>query len=162
MAATPIQILMAASSIANHGRTVTPHVLSAMVRDGRQYSAPAQFAGTPITEQTALTLSDMLARSLEYESSLALVPGYRVAGKTGTAQIPTETGFYDFTSTNASFIGWGPVDDPQFMIYVWLERPSASIWGSQTAAPVFSQMAEKTVVLLDIPPDNIRLQIASR
>jgi cell division protein FtsI/penicillin-binding protein 2 len=162
VAATPIQIMMAASSIANHGRTVTPHVLSAMVRDGRQYSAPAQFAGSPISEQTALTLSEMLAHSLEFESSLALVPGYRIAGKTGTAQIPTETGFYDYTATNASFIGWGPVDDPQFMIYVWLERPSASIWGSQTAAPVFSQMAEKTVVLLDIPPDIIRLQIASK
>ncbi|MBI5842479.1 MAG: penicillin-binding protein 2 [Chloroflexi bacterium] len=160
VAATPIQIMMAASSIANNGRIVTPHALHAMVRDGRQYSAPAQYAGSPISEQTAGTLSAMLAVSLENESSLALVPGYRVAGKTGTAQIPTETGFYDTTSTNASFIGWGPVDEPQFMIYVWLEKPSASIWGSETAAPVFSQVAEKTVILMDIPPDAVRQQIA--
>ncbi len=161
VATTPIQILMAASSIANGGRTVTPHVLSAMVRDGRQYSAPAQYAGSPIAEQTAHTLSEMLANSLELESSNALVPGYRVAGKTGTAQIPLDTGFYDFEHTNASFIGWGPVDDPQFMIYVWLEKPSSSIWGSETAAPVFSQVAEKTVILLDIPPDVVRQQLAS-
>jgi len=54
------------------------------------------------------------------------------------------------------------VDDPQFMIYVWLERPSASIWGSETAAPVFAEIAEKTVILLDIPPDTIRQQLTAR
>jgi cell division protein FtsI/penicillin-binding protein 2 len=159
--ATPIQVMMAASSIANHGRIVTPHALNAMVRDGRQYEVPAQFAGSPISAQTADMLSGMLAVSLESEGSLALVPGYRIAGKTGTAQIPVN-GFYDSTQTNASFIGWGPIDDPQFMIYVWLERPSASIWGSETAAPVFGQMAKKTVILLDIPPDNIRQQLVTK
>ena len=102
------------------------------------------------------------AISLENESSNALVPGYRIAGKTGTAQVPTPFGFYDAYSTNASFIGWGPVDDPQFMIYVWLEKPSASIWGSQTAAPVFAQIAEKTVILLNIPPDAVRQQMVTR
>lgn len=162
VAVTPIQMLMAASSIANDGRMVTPHVLYAMMREGRQYNVPAQYAGLPIQAATAHTLSEMLAISLEQEASLALVPGYRVAGKTGTAQIPTESGFYDSTHTNASFIGWGPVDDPRFMIYVWLEQPSSSIWGSDTAAPVFSEMARKTVILLDIPPDYIRQQIAAR
>lgn len=161
LTATPLQIMMAASSIVNHGRTVIPHALYAMVRDGRQYNVPAQFAGTPISAQTADTLSGMLSVSLETEGSLALVPGYRVAGKTGTAQIPVN-GFYDNTKTNASFIGWGPVDDPQFMIYVWLERPSISIWGSETAAPVFGKMAEKTVILLDIPPDLIRQKLVAK
>ncbi len=161
VSATPIQIMMAASSVANHGRTVTPHTLYAMMRDGRQYNVPAQFAGSPISAQTADMLSGMLAVSLESEGSLALVPGYRIAGKTGTAQIPVN-GFYDSAKTNASFVGWGPIDDPQFMIYVWLERPSASIWGSETAAPVFGQMAEKTIILLDIPPDTIRQQLAAK
>jgi len=122
---------------------------------------PAQFAGTPISEQTASTLSQMLSVSLESEGSLALVPGYRIAGKTGTAQIPVN-GFYDPTKTNASFIGWGPVDDPQFMIYVWLEKPSASIWGSETAAPVFAEVAEKTVIMMDIPPDDVRKQLVAK
>ena len=161
LTATPIQMLMAVSSVANHGRSVTPHALYAMVRDGRQYNVPAQYAGSPISEQTAKTLSAMLTVSLETEGSLALIPGYRVAGKTGTAQIPVN-GFYDSTQTNTSFIGWGPVDDPQFMIYVWLERPSKSIWGSETTAPVFAKMAEKTVILLDIPPDNIRQQLVTK
>ncbi len=156
---TPIQMMMAASSVANDGRMVTPHALYAMVRDGRQYNVPAQYAGSPISENTAHTLNQMLALSLEYESSSALVPGYRIAGKTGTAQIPSDYGYEDGV-TNASFIGWGPVDDPQFMIYVWLERPSSSIWGSETASPVFSQVAQQTVLLLNIPPDKIRSEIA--
>ena len=130
-----------------------------MVRDGRQYSVPSQYAGSPISANTAHTLSQMLAVSLEQESSGALVPGYRMAGKTGTAQIPGDYG-YEAGVTNASFIGWGPVDDPKFMVYVWLERPSASIWGSQTAAPVFSLVAQKATVILNVPPDDIRNQIA--
>ncbi|HXF84987.1 MAG TPA: penicillin-binding protein 2 [Anaerolineales bacterium] len=157
---TPLQMLMAVSAIANDGRMVTPHILRAMVREGHQYNVPPQYGGTPISPQTARTLTEMLAISLERESSNALVPGYRVAGKTGTAQIPTDYG-YDPFRTNASFIGWGPVDDPRFMIYVWLQEPTTSIWGSQTAAPVFSKVAEQTVVMLNIPPDVVRSQISS-
>ena len=161
VAVTPIQMMAAASSVANHGRMVIPHVLYAMVRDGRQYQVPEQFGATPISTQTADTLNNMLAVSLEDESSLALVPGYRVAGKTGTAQIPVN-GIYDSEQTNTSFIGWGPVDDPQFMIYVWLERPTESPWGSETAAPVFSEMAQRTAVLLNIPPDWVRQKLVSK
>lgn len=158
---TPLQLLMAASAIANEGKMVTPHVLYAMLRDGHQYNVPSQYAGSPIKAETAQTLNEMLAISLEGESSLALVPGYRVAGKTGTAQIPTEFG-YNQSETNASFIGWGPVDDPQFMIYVWLSRPTSSIWSSETAAPVFSEVARQTVIMLNIPPDVVRLQLGTR
>jgi cell division protein FtsI/penicillin-binding protein 2 len=140
---------------------VTPHVLYAMLRDGHQYNVPSQYAGSPISAETARALNEMLSVSLQEESSNALVSGYRVAGKTGTAQIPTPYG-YDAFHTNASFIGWGPVDDPQFMIYVWLQKPSTSIWASETAAPVFSQVAEQTVILLNIPPDAVRSQFGSR
>lgn len=159
--ATPLQMLMAASAIANDGRMVTPHILYSMLRDGHQYNVPSQYGGSPITAQTAHTLSEMLAQSLSAESSEALLSGYRVAGKTGTAQIPTDFG-YDPSVTNASFIGWGPVDDPQFMIYVWLNAPTSSIWGSQTAAPTFAKVAEQTVILLNIPPDNVRMQHTSK
>jgi cell division protein FtsI/penicillin-binding protein 2 len=161
IAVTPMQMLMAVSAVANDGRMVVPHVLSAMVRDGRQYSVPAQYSGSPISPETAHTLTEMLAVSLEQESSSALVPGYRVAGKTGTAQIPGPYG-YEYGETNASFIGWGPVDDPQFMIYVWLERPSTSIWGSETAAPTFARVAQETILVLNIAPDSIRNEMANR
>jgi len=158
---TPLQMLMAVSAIANEGRMVTPHVLYSMLRDGHQYNVPSQYAGSPITAETARTLSELLAVSLEGESSQALLAGYRLAGKTGTAQIPTNYG-YDATHTNVSFVGWGPVDDPQFMVYIWLQQPSASIWSSETTAPVFSQVAEQTVIMLNIPPDSVRSQLSSK
>ena len=154
---TPLQMMMAASAIANNGKLVTPHILYAMLRDGHQYNIPSQYGGSPIKTETAQTLNQMLAVSLEGESSKALLPGYRLAGKTGTAQIPTPNG-YDPNKTNASFIGWGPVDDPQFMVYVWLQTPTSSIWSSETAAPVFAQVAEQTVVMMNLPPDVVRLQ----
>ena len=159
--ATPIQMMMATSAVANNGVMVTPHLLYGMVRDGKQYDFPPQNAGNPISKETAQTLSEMLANSLSLEESEALVPNYRLAGKTGTAQIPTEYGWYASEQTNTSFIGWGPVDDPQFMIYVWLEQPTTSIWASKTAAPVFAEVAAESIRLFDIPPDYIRQQYAS-
>jgi cell division protein FtsI/penicillin-binding protein 2 len=157
VAVTPIQMITAVSAIANDGRMVTPHVLYAMVSEGRQVNIEMEPAGTPIRPETAHTLSEMLGVSLENEASMALVPGYRVAGKTGTAEIPVN-GLYSSDATNVSFVGWGPLDDPQFIIYVWLDRPSTSIWANDTAAPLFSEIAQKTVILLNIPPDSVRLQ----
>jgi cell division protein FtsI/penicillin-binding protein 2 len=161
IAVTPLQMLVAASAIANEGKIATPHILYAMLRDGHQYNVPSQYAGSPISPATARTLNDMLAVSLEQESSQALLPGYRLAGKTGTAQIPTDYG-YDAFQTNVSFVGWGPVDDPQFIVYVWMERPNTSIWASETAAPVFAKVAEQTVIMLNIPPDVVRSQVVTK
>ena len=93
------------------------------------------------------------------EASDALVEGYRVAGKTGTAEIPTPMG-YTSNETNASFVGWGPVDDPQFLVYVWLEKPSVSPWGSVVAAPVFRDAVKELVVLLNLPPDDVRRSLS--
>ena len=77
-----------------------------------------------------------------------------MAGKTGTGEIPTPYG-YTSAVTNASFVGWGPVSDPQFIVYVWIEKPTSSIWGSEVAAPVFRQIVERLVIYLNIPPDGI-------
>lgn len=161
VAVTPVQMLMAVSAIANEGKMVAPHVLRSMINNGRQYEPPPQVVGVPISAETARTLSEMLARSLEQEASNSLVPGYRIAGKTGTAEIPTPYG-YTSTATNASFVGWGPVDDPRFLVYVWLEKPSSSPWGSVVAAPVFREVVEQLVVLLDLPPDETRQALAGQ
>ncbi len=158
VAVTPIQMVVAASAIANGGKMIYPHVLYAIVQDGKQHDMSPQIIGAPISDKTAATMNEMQAVALETEGSRGLVPNYRIAGKTGTAQIPTSSGTYDSNQTNASFIGWGPVDNPQFLVYVWLEKPSSSIWGSIVAAPVFKQVVEKLVVLEGIPPDSIRLQ----
>jgi cell division protein FtsI/penicillin-binding protein 2 len=157
---TPIQMVMAISAVANDGVMVVPRIIGAVVDKGHQYETSTRVAGTPISAETAHTLTEMLAISLEEEASTALVEGYRVAGKTGTAEIPTPYG-YTSSVTNASFVGWGPVDDPQFMVYVWLEKPTISPWGSVVAAPVFNQVVQRLVVLMDIPPDQIRHGLAA-
>jgi cell division protein FtsI/penicillin-binding protein 2 len=102
----------------------------------------------------------MLTIALEEEASAAMVDGYSLAGKTGTGEIPTELG-YTSSQTNTSFVGWGPSNDPKFVVYVWLEKPSISKWGSEVAAPVFQDVVEKLVVLMKIPPDDVRLTLNS-
>ncbi len=159
VSATPLQMVMAASALANDGQMVYPHVLYAQIQDGKQSNTKTQIVGAPVSAATAHTISDMLTNSLEIESSAARVPGYRIAGKTGTAQIPLPGGGYDQSNVNASFIGWGPVDDPRFIVYVWLEKPQSNRAASVVAAPIFKQVVEKLVVLLDIPPDAVRRQM---
>ena len=156
VAITPIQMVMGASALANNGQMVYPHVLYAQVQDGHQSNMAPQVVGTPIKAETAHTITTMLANALESESSGALIPGYAIAGKTGTAQIPTSYG-YDPIDINASFIGWGPVDDPRFLVYVWLEKPQSNKAASVVAAPIFKQVIEKLIVLMGIPPDAVRL-----
>jgi cell division protein FtsI/penicillin-binding protein 2 len=156
VAITPIQMVMAASALANNGQMVYPHVLYGQMQDGHQSNMSPQVVGTPIKAETAHTITTMLANSLESESSGALLPGYSIAGKTGTAQIPIPKG-YDSNDINASFIGWGPVDDPRFLVYVWLEKPQSDKAASVVAAPIFKQVIEKLIVLMGIPPDAVRL-----
>jgi len=156
VAVSPLQLIAAVSAIANGGVMMQPHVLARVTDSGADHVTQQQVLGRPIRPETAATLTQMLVASLEGgEGSQALVPGYSIAGKTGTAQIPTPGG-YDETETIASFIGWGPADDPQFIVLVKLDKPSSSIWGSETAAPVFSQLVQRLVVLMEIPPDNVR------
>jgi len=158
VAVTPIQMVMAVSALVNEGQMVFPRIVLSMINDGRQYNTSPRISGTPISPKTAQRLTDMLATSLVVESSVALVEGYRVAGKTGTAEIPTPFG-YTSSQTNASFVGWGPLDDPRFLVYVWLEKPTTSPWGSVVAAPVFRQVVERLVVLMNIPTDQMKEQL---
>ena len=154
VAITPIQMVMAASALANNGQMVYPHVLLAQVRDGHQSNMAPHIVGNPIKAETARTITSMLHESLLRESSTALLDGYPIAGKTGTAQIPISTG-YDPDNINASFIGWGPIADPRFLVYVWLEKPQSNKAASVVAAPIFKQVIEKLVVLMGIPPDKV-------
>jgi cell division protein FtsI/penicillin-binding protein 2 len=154
---TPIQMVKAISAIANQGEMVAPRIIKAIVDEGYSYTPPKTVVGHPISPETAETLTEMLKESLVNETSLALVPGYSLAGKTGTAEIYVSGRGYTSESTNASFVGWGPTDDPKFIVYVWLSKPSTSIWGSETAAPVFRKVVEKLVIHQGIPPDGVRM-----
>jgi cell division protein FtsI/penicillin-binding protein 2 len=151
VAVTPIQLASAVTAVANDGKLMKPHILKAIIQNGKQYDTTPQVQSVPIKSETADTINAMLIESLKEESSLALVPGYNIAGKTGTAEIPVE-GVYSIDLTNASFVGWGPAEDPQFLVYVWIEKPKSSPWGSVVAAPIFSTITQELVKYLDIPP----------
>jgi cell division protein FtsI (penicillin-binding protein 3) len=157
---TPIRMITSIAAIANDGRMMAPHIQKAVIQDGRIRYYNPKIVSTPIKPETAQTVTEMLANSLENEASDALVEGYRLAGKTGTAEIPSRQG-YVTGQTNASFAGWGPVDDPKFVVYIWLEKPQSSIWSSVVVSPVFSEIVENLVILMDIPPDKIRMEMAS-
>ncbi|BCY19179.1 MAG: penicillin-binding protein 2 [Chloroflexi bacterium] len=161
VATTPLQMITAVSSLANDGKMMAPHIIQSIVENGRQYNNTPQVIGNPVSAKTARTMTQMLAVSLEEEASDALVEGYRVAGKTGTAEIPSPQGYVS-NLTNASFVGWGPVDDPRFVVYVWLEKPKSSQWGSIVAAPVFSQVVQSLVVSMKLPPDSTRLGLVQK
>jgi cell division protein FtsI/penicillin-binding protein 2 len=156
LAVAPIQLAAAINAVANDGKMMTPHILKAYIVDGRQYDTALVTMSTPISAQSARTMTEMLTVSLEEEASTALVDGYRVAGKTGTAEIPTPYG-YTMAATNASFVGWGPSDDPHFLVYIWLEKPTKAKWGSVVAAPVFAEVFKNLTVLTNLPPDSVRL-----
>jgi cell division protein FtsI (penicillin-binding protein 3) len=102
----------------------------------------------------------MLSEAIVTESTnKAIVPGYRIAGKTGTAQIPI-AGILDPRWTIASFAGYLPADDPRFAILVKLDKPQTSEWGSQVASPVFASVAKQVVSMVGLPPD--KLPVASK
>lgn len=156
---TPIQMVKAVSAVANGGEMIAPRIIHSVIDDGYRYTPPKTVVGYPISEETAETLTEMLRQSLQNESSLALVPGYSLAGKTGTAEIYIQSLGYKSSATNTSFIGWGPTDDPEFLVYVWISKPSASIWGAVIASPVFKQVVEKVVLHQGIPPDAVRIAL---
>jgi cell division protein FtsI/penicillin-binding protein 2 len=150
---TPMQLITAVGAIANGGVMVQPHIVRQIVGPQGEYWPQPTILGSPISEETAETVSNMLHYALEAESSAAVVEGYRLAGKTGTAQIATEYG-YDPHWTIASFIGWGPLEDPQFVVFVRIDKPHNSPWGSVVAAPVFREIVERLVIHLEIPPQD--------
>ena len=158
---TPIQLVTAVSAIANGGVMVLPHVVREIVSPQGEYWPSATVLGRPIRHDTAQTITDMLYKAVESESSLSLVDGYPLAGKTGTAQIVTDFG-YDPHWTVASFIGWGPIDDPGFVVYVRIDKPQNSPWGSVVAAPVFREVVERLVIQLGIPPEDFYQQFAGK
>lgn len=156
IAVTPIQIAIAVAAIANDGLLMKPHVVDRVIEGNREMQLKPTVVRRAVSERTAHILTNMLVESLEQANSAALVPGYKIAGKTGTAEIPVPGGYHP-TLTLASFAGYFPADDPQALVLVIIDRPTTSRWGSQTAAPTFKRIAEHLVVLLDIPPDDVRL-----
>jgi cell division protein FtsI/penicillin-binding protein 2 len=157
LAVTPMQMVVAIGAIANDGILMQPYVVAEKrYYDGRVEQARPAPVGLAVSPETAHLLTEMMVQTVEQDVEKAQVPGYRIAGKTGTAELPTPLG-YDETKTIASFAGFAPADDPQVIVLVRLDKPTSSPWGTQTAAPVFARLARRLFTLLEIPPDDVRL-----
>lgn len=157
LAVTPLQMITAVAPLANDGQLMQPYIVQEIRSANGTYIHQPTVASRPISAETAHEVTAMAVTAVAREVTNAYVDGYTIAGKTGTAQIP-ENGIYLDDVTIASFIGWLPADDPELIVLVKLDRPRTSPWGSETAAPVFAGLVKELVVLLDIPPDNVRLR----
>jgi cell division protein FtsI/penicillin-binding protein 2 len=156
VAVTPLQMITAVAAVANRGSLMKPYVVERIVDDQDVFVTQPTVVRQVVSAQTAEQLTDMLVEAVGRGAELATVPGYDIAGKTGTAQIPVGD-HYDPELTIASFVGYAPADDPQFIALVKIDKPRADPWGAEVAAPVFRTIAERLFVLLDVPPDNVRL-----
>ncbi|MCL5435186.1 MAG: penicillin-binding protein 2 [Patescibacteria group bacterium] len=152
---TPMELLTAISAIANNGKRMEPHVVSAVENpDGIVVKIPPRVIDTPVSPETAKVMAEIMVNAVNKgEASWTKLDGYRVAGKTGTASIPVN-GHYDPTKTIASFVGFAPADDPKFSMIVILNKPTASIYGAETAAPIFFEIAKNILSYYGIPPSG--------
>lgn len=156
LAVTPLQVITAVAAVANDGLMMKPHVAERIV-DGQHVTTIQPVAvRRVISPQTARQLTSMLVEAVQKETDLAAVPGYKIAGKTGTAQVPIPGGYHP-NWTIASFIGYAPPEDPAFIVLVKIDKPAVEPWGSKVAAPVFKAVAEQLFILLGIPPDEARV-----
>lgn len=156
IAVTPIQTIRAISAIANGGKLVEPHVAK-IIQDtnGKNaYEIKPKFKQV-IKPQTAEQVKEMMVAAVEEGEAKFFKPkGFRIAGKTGTAQIPV-AGHYDPNKTIASFVGFAPADNPKFVMLVRYDEPSSSIFGSETAAPTFFEIAKQLLLYYKIAPTEL-------
>ena len=154
VAITPIQMIRAVAAIANDGVLATPQVVDKILGyDWREDIRPI-LGERVISPDSANEMTAMMVEAAKSgEAKWTHARGFKVAGKTGTAQIPI-AGHYDDEKTIASFVGFVPADDPKFVMLVTLREPTSSPWASETAAPLWYTIAKEFFVFFGIQPEN--------
>lgn len=141
---TPIQLINAISAIANGGSLMRPLIL---VKD-----QPEELAAV-ITPETAQKVTAMMEGALR-KAEIGHIEKYRLAGKTGTAQIPDfKRGGYTKEVIN-TYVGFGPISDPRFIILLKLDKPAGAPLAGQTVVPAFRELARFIIDYYNIPPDD--------
>lgn len=164
---TPLQMVSAVAAIANGGVLMKPYVVSE-IRDADGHilrQVPPQSRRRVISLETARSVTKILEGVItEGTGTKAAIPGFRVAGKTGTAQkIDPRTGTYSASRFVASFTGYVPADNPQLAMIVVIDEPQGDAWGGAVAAPVFSRVGEQALSYLGVPSNQpVTLAMASR
>jgi cell division protein FtsI (penicillin-binding protein 3) len=162
---TPLQMVTAVGAIANGGLLMKPYVMSE-VRNTKNLpvaQTKPQVRRRVISTDTARTLTHIMEGVVSSGTGgKAAIPGYRVAGKTGTAQkIDPRTGAYSSTLLVGSFVGFVPAEDPQLAMVVVIDEPHGEGWGGVVAAPVFRRVGEQVLNYLGIPAEEpVRVALA--
>ncbi len=151
IAVTPVQVAAAYAALANRGIWITPHLVDHVVGGGRPKLQHRRIVSAAVATQLQSMLRNVVA---EGTGTLAAVPGYFVAGKTGTAAKPNPLGGYSSTRYVASFVGVVPATAPRLVILVSMDEPRGAIFGGTVAAPAFQQIARFDLQYLEVPPDD--------
>lgn len=157
MTATPIQLIQAYGAIANDGTMMKPYIVDRVIKDnGYEEVTQPEVVGQPISAETARTVSAMLVRVIEDgHTTAAQIPGYHVAGKTGTAQIANPDGSgYLGAAHNDTFIGFASVSNPEVVVLTNIDQPKDVPWADASAAPLFAEIGQFLVNYLQIEPDR--------
>ena len=150
--ASPLELASAYAAVANHGVWVTPHLVDHVIGGSRPKVVHRRVLSPAIAQQVLSMLVNVVA---EGTGTLAHVPGYVVAGKTGTAAKPDpRTGGYSTSKYVASFVGIVPATAPRLLILVTVDEPQGAIFGGTVAAPIFQEIARFALQYLEVPPDN--------
>lgn len=153
---TAVQMLSAIAAIANGGVLVEPTVVGGFVDgDGNRTPAPAPATRQVVSKEAASMATRMMEAVTDDDGTApaAQIPGYRVAGKTGTAwRVNPQTGRYVRGQNTVSFVGFAPADAPRFATYVVLDRPYRDAGGGSTAAPVFHDIMSMALERFGVPP----------
>ncbi len=163
---TPIQMVSAVAALANGGVLMKPYVVSE-VRDAQGKTLRQilpQVKCRVVSPETARTVTSILEGVVtDGTGAKAAIPGFRVAGKTGTAQkIDPRTGAYSSTLFVGSFVGFVPADNPRLAMIVVIDEPQGESWGGTVAAPVFRRVGEQVLNYLGVSSDApVKLAMAS-
>jgi cell division protein FtsI/penicillin-binding protein 2 len=155
--ATPLQMTVAISAIANGGKLMKPYIISQIIKDKTDIqTTQPKVVKQVISLKTATVLSGMMVSVTENgHAKTAQIPGYHVAGKTGTAQVPKKGGGYmDDSVVNASFVGFAPFTNPKFVMFVVIKEPQYGKNGEAAAGPVFSNVGKFILQYYNVPYDR--------
>ena len=156
---TALQMVAAFSAVANGGRLMQPQIIRAVLDgQGREVRSFEPIAVRQvISPDTARTLTEMMVNVVRNGTGHnAAIPGYDVAGKTGTAQkMDPATKRYSRAPGVLSFVGFVPADDPRLAMIVLLDEPKNEKWGSEAAAPIFSAIGRETLRYLNVAPRDV-------
>ncbi len=155
VAATPLQMAAAYAAIGNDGVWITPHIVGSMVDPDGATEVAGVESRQVVSASNARLMRELLERAVAEGTGLAgVVEGYRVGGKTGTANKLGPDGLYT-EETRASFVGMAPISDPQVVVAVVIDNPSHEFrTGGLAAAPVFAQVMEQALHRLGVTPDD--------